>query len=59
MCKAGLAEYALRVSLPSTVGRPKMPGVNGGMDQEDNYVDDEHRGSVFRHGTLGGIASKL
>ena len=56
MCKAG---FARRACLPSIVGRPKMPGVNGGMDQEDNYVDDEHRGSVFQHGTPGGTASKL
>ena len=42
MCKARFAPRAL---LLSVVGRPKMPGVNVGMDQEDNYVDDETQGN--------------
>ena len=41
MCKAGLAEHALRVSLPSTVGRSKLPGSMVGMDQKGSYVGIE------------------
>ena len=41
MCKAGLAEHAPRVSLPSTVGRSKLPGSMVGMDQKGSYVGIE------------------
>merc|ERR1712039_1094998 len=42
MCKAGFAgDDAPRAVFPSIVGRPKMPGIMGGMDQKDSYVGDE------------------
>ena len=51
MCKAGLAEYALRVSLPSTVGRSKLPGSTVGMDQKGSYVRDEAQSKTCDNGS--------
>lgn len=42
VCKAGFAgDDAPRVSFPSIIGRPKMPGIMAGMDQKEYYVGDE------------------
>jgi len=42
MCKAGFAgDDAPRAVFPSSVGRPKMPGIMVGMDSKDSYVGDE------------------
>merc|ERR1711989_267458 len=42
MCKAGFAgDDAPRAVFPSIVGRPKYPGVMGGMGNKDCYVGDE------------------
>ena len=42
MCKAGFAgDDAPRAVFPSSVGRPRHPGIMVGMDQKDAYVGDE------------------
>ena len=44
MCKAGFAgDDAPHAVFPSIVGRPKVPGIMGGMDQKDRYVVDESK----------------
>ena len=51
MCKAGLAEHAPRVSLPSTVGRSKLPGSMVGMDQKGSYDGDEAQSNMCDNGS--------
>ena len=42
MCTAGFAgDDAPRAVFLSIVGRPKMPGIMVGMDQQDSYVGDK------------------
>ena len=41
MCRAGFAgEDATRAMFPTIVGRPKMPGIMVGMEQQDRYVGE-------------------
>ena len=41
MCKTVFAGDDAPQAIHSIVGRPKMPGIMVGMDQEDSYVGDE------------------
>ena len=47
MCKAGVAEYAPRVSLPTTVGRSKLSGITLDTDQKGSYVEDKAQNNTY------------
>ena len=51
MRKAGVAEHAPRVSLPSTVGRSNLTGSTVDMDQKGSYVEDKAQSNTYNNGS--------
>ena len=49
MRKAGFAEYAPRVLLPSTVDMPKNPSIMVDINQKDSYVGDETQSNTVKY----------